>query len=113
MEEIMQNPDDKAENNIVSDDEMKNIAKLAMLNLPESELHSLKGDFAKTLDLFKQLNEIDVHTVQVSYEKNKLSMAPRPDIVKHDTENNIAKIAEASPFLNKKDGYFDVPPVIE
>ena len=109
----MQNPDNKADSNELSDAEMKNIAKLAMLNLPESELHSLKGDFAKTLDLFKQLNEIDVQTVKVSYEKNKLSMAPRPDIVKHDAENNIEKIAKSSPYLNKKDGYFDVPPVIE
>lgn len=113
MEVIMQDLDNNSELVPIEHSEMKKIAKLAMLNLKDDELEKLKCDFGKILNLFTQLEQIDVNTVVVSYEPNKLAMTPRSDTVIHDAENNINKVASMSPYLNKKDGYFNVPPVIE
>ena len=109
----MQDHDNNSSNEAISDSEMRKIAQLSMLNLPKAELDALKGDFGSILDLFTQLEEINVETVVVSYEANRLAMKPREDKVIHDTENNIDKIALSSPYINKKSGCFDVPPVIE
>ncbi len=113
MEGIMQDLDNNSELVPIEHSEMKKIAKLAMLNLKDDELEKLQGDFSKILNLFTQLEQIDVNTVVVSYEPNKLAMTPRSDKVIHDPENNLNKIGSMSPYINKKDGYFNVPPVIE
>ena len=101
----------------ISDTEMRKIAQLSMLNLGQEELNKLKGDFVKTLELFKELEAKDVKAIEVRYEASKLAMHPRADSVDDIPETDGCSIKEriskTSPYFNKATGYFDVPLVID
>jgi aspartyl/glutamyl-tRNA(Asn/Gln) amidotransferase C subunit len=113
MEDFMQDHTNNPEKDAISDAEIKKIAQLSMLNLSQEELEKLKTDFSNTLKLFETLEKKDVNTVEVSYESNKISQPRRRDEVIHDTKKQKEQTANISPYLNKKTGCFDVPPVIE
>ncbi|MEE3003335.1 MAG: hypothetical protein VX335_03190 [Pseudomonadota bacterium] len=101
----------------ISDSEMRKIAQLSMLNLGQEELNNLKGDFVKTLELFKELESKDVKAVEVRYEASKLAMHPRADAVhdlsKIDDHSINERIGKSSPYFNSDTCYFDVPLVID
>lgn len=97
----------------VSHDEIERIAKLSMLDLNESEMHSLEKDFNNILALFEALQKENLDTIKVQYTPEKTAQQPRTDEIIHDTENQIDNLSMVSPYFNKKSQLFDVPPVIE
>lgn len=97
----------------VSTDEIKRIAKLSMIEVPETDINALQNDFENILDLFETLRNENLDTISVQYTAEKTAQSPRPDVILHDTETQVDKLTMISPYFNKKSHYFDVPPVIE
>ena len=47
----------------VSIDEIKRIAKLSMIDVPESDINALQNDFENILDLFEALRNENLDTI--------------------------------------------------
>lgn len=69
---------------IVTEEEVKKIAKLANLKLQDNEVDLFAGQFTETVDVINQLNEIDTSAVPATYQVNNLSNVTREDIVEMD-----------------------------
>ena len=109
----MQDQANKPGNSQISDQEIEKIVQLSKLHLTQEELSNLKNDFQNTLQLFKDLENKDVTTVEVRYDAHKLAQTRRRDVVDHDAAQQLIDTESTSPYFNKKSHYFDVPPVIE
>jgi aspartyl-tRNA(Asn)/glutamyl-tRNA(Gln) amidotransferase subunit C len=65
----------------VTTDEVKKIAKLANLKLPDNEVELFADQFTQTVDVINELNEIDTAQVAGTYQVNGLSNVTRADEV--------------------------------
>ena len=93
----------------LSDQELKEIAYLARINVSEDSLSSLKKELEDILDLFQQLNEADTSEVNAMSHPLDLSQPIRKDEV---TEENLREeLLKNAPSV--KSGLFLVPKVIE
>ena len=93
----------------LSDQELKEIAYLARINVSEDSLSSLKKELEDILDLFQQLNEADTSEVNAMSHPLDLSQPTRKDEV---TEENLREeLLKNAPSV--KSGLFLVPKVIE
>tara|TARA_B100001758_G_scaffold1328_1_gene1106 strand:+ start:330 stop:626 length:297 start_codon:yes stop_codon:yes gene_type:complete len=93
----------------LSDQELKEIAYLARINVSEDSLSSLKKELEDILDLFQQLNEADTSEVNAMSHPLDLSQPTRKDKV---TEENLREeLLKNAPSV--KSGLFLVPKVIE
>mgnify|MGYP006135095779 FL=1 len=97
----------------VSQQEILRIAKLSRIEIKEDDLETMKTSFTDIMNLFDEIKDVDVSSVDISYEPCKTSQPPRVDEVIHDSKNNSAKIAKFSPYYNDKTRLIDVPLVIE
>ena len=113
MEDIMPDKQSSPDYERVSAKEIKRIAKLSMINIPEDDISALQNDFENILDLFETLRNENLDTISVQYTAEKTAQSPRSDVVLHETETQVDKLTMVSPYFNKKSHYFDVPPVIE
>ena len=93
----------------LSDQELKEIAYLARINVSEDSLSSLKKELEDILDLFEELNEADTSEVQAMSHPLDLSQPIRKDEVTE--ENQIEELLKNAPSV--KSGLFLVPKVIE
>ena len=93
----------------LSDQELKEIAYLARINVKDESLSSLKVELEEILKLFEELNEADTSDVDAMSHPLDLSQPVRKDEVteKNDREE-LLKNAPSS-----KSGLFLVPKVIE
>ncbi|KKS94904.1 MAG: Aspartyl/glutamyl-tRNA(Asn/Gln) amidotransferase subunit C [Candidatus Collierbacteria bacterium GW2011_GWB1_44_6] len=95
----------------VSTEEVKKIAKLASLKLPDNEIELFSQQFTETVDVINQLNEIDTSTVPETYQVTGLSNITREDEV---DENRVlpqeVALREAKLI---HEGFFVVPRVID
>ena len=93
----------------LSDQELKEIAYLARINVSEDSLSSLKKELEDILDLFQQLNEADTSEVNAMSHPLDLSQPTRKDEV---TEENLREeLLKNAPSV--KSGLFLAPKVIE
>ena len=93
----------------LSDQELKEIAYLAIINVSEESLSSLKKELEDILDLFQQLNEADTSEVNAMSHPLDLSQPTRKDEV---TEENLREeLLKNAPSV--KSGLFLVPKVID
>lgn len=97
----------------VSQQEILRIAKLARIEIKEDDLEQMKTSFTDIMHLFDDIKDVDVTTVDISYEACETSQMPRADEVIHDSKNNNEKIAKFSPYYNDKTRLIDVPLVID
>jgi aspartyl-tRNA(Asn)/glutamyl-tRNA(Gln) amidotransferase subunit C len=65
----------------ITTEEVKKIAKLANLKLPDNEAELFAGQFTKTIEVINKLNEIDTDHTIATYEVNGLSNVTRADEV--------------------------------
>jgi aspartyl-tRNA(Asn)/glutamyl-tRNA(Gln) amidotransferase subunit C len=93
----------------LSDQELKEIAYLARINVSEYSLSSLKKELEDILDLFEELNEADTSEVQAMSHPLDLSQPIRKDEVTE--ENQREELLKNAPSV--KSGLFLVPKVIE
>lgn len=90
-------------------EEVLHIARLARLKLTEKEIELYREQLGRILDYFKKLEELDTSDVEptshVLEVKNVLRAdEPRPSVPQEEALRNAPK---------KRDGYFEVPQVIE
>ena len=93
----------------LSDQELKEIAYLARINVNEESLSSLKTELEDILGLFEELNEADTSEVNAMSHPLDLSQPTRKDEV---TEENLREeLLKNAPSV--KSGLFLVPKVID
>ena len=93
----------------LSDQELKEIAYLARINVKDESLSSLKVELEEILKLFEELNEADTSDVHAMSHPLDLSQPVRKDEVTEKNEREeLLKNAPSS-----KSGLFLVPKVIE
>ena len=93
----------------LSDQELKEIAYLARINVKDESLSSLKVELEEILKLFEELNEADTSDVDAMSHPLDLSQQVRKDEVTEKNEREeLLKNAPSS-----KSGLFLVPKVIE
>ena len=93
----------------LSDQELKEIAYLARINIKEDSFSSLKKELEQILELFEELNEADTSEVAAMYHPLDLSQPTRKDEVTE--ENQREELLKNAPSVQS--GLFLVPKVIE
>ena len=93
----------------LSDQELKEIAYLARINVKDESLSSLKVELEEILKLFEELNEADTSDVDAMSHPLDLSQPVRKDEVTEKNERE--ELLKNAPSV--KSGLFLVPKVIE
>ncbi|RZO95794.1 MAG: Asp-tRNA(Asn)/Glu-tRNA(Gln) amidotransferase subunit GatC [Gammaproteobacteria bacterium] len=93
----------------LSDQELKEIAYLARINIKEDSFSSLKKELEQILELFEELNEADTSEVTAMSHPLDLSQPTRKDEVTE--ENQREELLKNAPSVQS--GLFLVPKVIE
>ena len=93
----------------LSDQELKEIAYLARINIKEDSFSSLKKELEQILELFEELNEADTSEVTAMSHPLDLSQPTRKDEVTE--ENQREELLKNAPSFQS--GLFLVPKVIE
>lgn len=93
----------------LSDQELKEIAFLARINIKEDSFSSLKKELEQILELFEELNEADTSEVTAMSHPLDLSQPTRKDEVTE--ENQREELLKNAPSVQS--GLFLVPKVIE
>lgn len=93
----------------VSNDEVKNIAKLAKLKLSDDEVHELTKDMNQILDYMDKLNELDTSNVKpLSHPLEKVNVFREDKLKKSIDREEALKNAP-----DKTEEFFKVPKVIK
>jgi aspartyl-tRNA(Asn)/glutamyl-tRNA(Gln) amidotransferase subunit C len=94
----------------VDDKLIEKLAKLSSLEIEDSKKENLKSELADIINFVENLNEIDVSSIEATFNTVEGGTALREDVSKQDLElsNHILKHAPKS-----EDGYFIVPKIIE
>lgn len=73
---------------MLSETEVKKIAKLVRIELTDSEIDKYKGELSSILDFVKKLNEVDTDGVEPLYQTTGLVNSVRPDEPRKEFEMN-------------------------
>ncbi len=94
----------------VDDKLIEKLAKLSSLEIEDSKKENLKSELADIINFVENLNEIDVSSIEATFNTVEGGTALREDISKQDLElsSHILKYAPKA-----EDGYFIVPKIIE
>ena len=93
----------------LSDQELKEIAYLARINIKEDSFSSLKKELEQILELFEELNEADTSEVTAMSHPLDLSQPTRKDEVTE--ENQREELLKNAPSVQS--GLFLVPKLID
>ena len=94
---------------MLSREEVLHIAELAKLKLTEEEIQLYQEQLGRILEYFKKLEELDTTDVEPMAHVLDVSNVLRPDKPKPSVSQEEA-LANAP---KQRDGYFEVPQVIE
>ncbi|MDD5639749.1 MAG: Asp-tRNA(Asn)/Glu-tRNA(Gln) amidotransferase subunit GatC [Candidatus Pacebacteria bacterium] len=67
---------------MISEKEIKDIAKLAYLNISEQEIEKLRKDFSSILEYVDKLKEVDISEISETANLSKTENVEREDIAK-------------------------------
>ena len=90
----------------LTDEDVKQVAKLAMIELTPDEIEKFKDQISSILDYVQILNEINTDNVKVE------SHVDLKNILKDDVPLKSLTQEAAVKQADNKDGYFVVPAVI-
>ena len=94
---------------MISEKDVKYVAKLARIHLKDEETNRLTKDLEKILDYINKLNTLNVDNVQPTSHVLPLKNVYREDLVKTSlTQKEALKFS-----VEQQDGFFKVPKVIE
>ena len=90
-------------------DTARRVAKLARIQVDESDLPALAGELSGILGFMEQLNEVDVTGIEPMTSVTPMRLKRRVDVV---TDGNIqSAILKNAP--DAREGFFAVPKVVE
>lgn len=93
---------------MVTQEEVKKIAKLSRLEIQEHELEKFTGQMNQILDFIASLNKLDTSNIEATSHANVMGTAFRED---HLVESQISELAlETAP--EAENHFFKVPKVI-
>lgn len=94
----------------VDDNLIAKLSKLSSLEIDDSRKENLKAELADIINFVENLNEIDVSSIEATFNTVEGGTPLREDVSKQDLElsNHILDNAPKS-----EDGYFVVPKIIE
>ena len=95
----------------VTGDEVRKIAKLANLPLPDDQVEKFADQFSRTVEVVNELNEIDTLGLPETYQVNNLVNVFREDVA--DTQRTFSQEQALSQSGESHDGFFVVPRVID
>lgn len=93
----------------VSKDDVRRIARLARIDVPEDDLAPLASELSSIFGWIEQLSEVDIDGVVPMASAADLTLPLREDKATSDTRRD--DILANAP--DTRDGYFAVPKVIE
>ncbi len=96
---------------LLSNEEIQHIAKLARLELTDSELKKYSGQLSAILNYIDQLKEVDVKGIEPTAQVTGLENILREDAVKNWDEKEIEEALADAP--EKEEGFIKVKRVIE
>ena len=93
----------------ISRDEVKRIAELARLEIPEAKLERLAGELSKVLDFASTLRSLDL----AGFEPSQFAPADAP--LREDAVNGrrLTREAALAAAPEREGGFFRVPPIVE
>jgi len=87
----------------------RRVAKLARIQVDESDLPALAGELSNILGFMEQLNEVDVTGVEPMTSVTPMRLKRRADVV---TDGNIQPLVLKN-APDAREGFFAVPKVVE
>ena len=93
----------------ISREEVRRIAELARLEIPESKLDRVAAELSKVLDFAATLNRLDLEGHEPS------TFAPANAPLREDVVNGrrLSREAALAAAPEQEDGFFRVPPIVE
>lgn len=93
----------------VSQDDVRKVARLARIALPEDQVDHMTNELNGILNWIEQLGEVNVEGVEPMTSVEEITLPMREDVI---TDGNIQdKVLANAP--NSEDGFFVVPKVVE
>ena len=94
---------------MVDRDEVKRVAKLAMLELKEDQIDKFASQFNEILEYMEQINELDLSNCEAAFHITELQNVFREDELKPSMDREV--ILKNAPETDSES--FKVPKVIE
>ena len=94
---------------MISNQEVKHIAKLARLSLTAKEIEKMRKELSSILDYIEQLKEVDVSGVEPTTHSVLLENIMRQD--KSETDKEPKRLIEAAPETEK--GFVKVKSILK
>ena len=91
---------------MISNEEIKKIAKLSYLEIKDEEMEGMKNDFSSILEYVKKLQELNTDNIEATPSIVKLENVMRKDIAK-DSKCNLIEA-----FSKNKDNYLEVKKIL-
>jgi len=91
---------------MISEQDVKHIAKLARLGLTPSEIKKMQKELSSILDYIEKLKEVDISTVEPSSHLIRVENVMREDEESKKPKSKSQKLLELVP--EKKAGYLKV-----
>lgn len=92
---------------MISEQEIKNIARLAHLKIRDDEIEKLREDFSSILDYMNKLNEVDVSSIDET-----ANLAKNSNIERDDIANRFNKDLLIDSMPKQRNGYLEVKKVL-
>lgn len=96
---------------IITQDEVKKVAKLASLTLQDNETEKFANQFTDTIAVVKQLEEVETSNVTPTYQVNNLQNITREDIV--DYTRVLPQEVATREAKSKHNGFIVVDRIID
>ena len=93
----------------ITEDEVRQVAKLARLNCSEQEISMFAGQLSAILEHVASLNELNTDDVEPLAHCQPIHNVFREDVIKPGLDRDV--VLENAPL--SKDGQFTVPKIIE
>lgn len=96
---------------MISEEEVKHIAKLARLGLTKKEIGKFRKDLSKILDYIEKLKEVDVSKTEPTSHSIPIENVMRKDEAGEENLERRKKIIEMAP--EKREGYIKVKSILK
>ncbi len=93
---------------MITEDDIKRIAKLAMLEIKQEDMAKFVKQFGEILEYMKEIDNLDLSNQEAAFHITKMSNVFREDKVKQSLDNEVA----LSNAPEGAEGAFKVPRVI-
>lgn len=92
---------------MISEEEIRNIAKLSYLDIKDEEIGKFRENFSSILDYVKKLQELDIADIEETSNLSETDNVFRKDIGEKKDAENILKA-----FSKRKDNFLEVKKIL-